>query len=372
MRILHLRVANFYGGPERQIHLHAVTARERGLDVEVATFVEPGSPAAWTERIEQDGVPVHRLPVASAYDPRAVDRLRRLLRRRDADVFCTHEYRSSILAPMALRGTRAAWVAFSRGSTRDDRKVRAFQTLEAVVLRMARRVVAVSTAQGEKVRRTGVPRRRIDVVANAIDPARFADVPAVDLRARLGFEPESRICVAGGRFSAEKGQSLLVDAAWNAHKRLPTLRFVLFGDGPDLEAVRAKISALGLDGVVFCPGFETEMVGCLKGADLVVNPSYSEGLPNIVLEAMAVGVPVVATAVGGVPEVVRDGRTGYLVPAGDKAALAERIVRVVEDLNATERLRKEATALLRARYSFAAQCDALERVYGRARPSARS
>jgi glycosyltransferase involved in cell wall biosynthesis len=356
-------VANFYGGPERQIHGHALAAKDRAVDVTVGTFADGDDVPAWIARLSADGVRTRVLGVSSPYDPRAIRALRRVLRSERFDVLCTHDYRTTVIAALALRGTRTRWVAFSRGATWDDLKVRVYQGLESIVIRMASRVAAVSAAQAARLRRALVPRRKILPLRNAVDLARLAAVRPADLRSRFGFEAESVVGVSAGRFSAEKGQKVLVAALAEALREVPELRFVAFGDGPDLASVRARIQDLGLGGKVLCPGFEEDVLPSLRGADLVVNPSLSEGHPNVVLEALGLGRVVVATSVGGVPELVSDGRTGYLVAPGRPDALAEGIVRAVRERAASDRLAAAARDDLARRFSFAAQLGTLERLY---------
>ena len=162
----------------------------------------------------------------------------------------------------------------------------------------------------------------------AVQAERFeAPDPAYRERLRGWFTGSpGRIIGAAGRLSPEKGFADLVEAAALATHTDPTLRFILFGDGhlrPDLER---RIAAHGLQQQFVLAGFRTDLDRFLPHLDLLVLPSYTEGLPNIVLEAFAAGVPVVATAVGGTPEAVEDGGNGYLVPPGDPPALAQRIL----------------------------------------------
>ena len=137
----------------------------------------------------------------------------------------------------------------------------------------------------------------------------------------------------------------------------------MFGDGPDLGKIRSIIRDLGCEGKIICPGFEKNLIGCLKGADILVNPSLSEGLPNIVLEAMAVKVAVIATAVGGVPEIVLDGDTGYLVPAREVAQLAGCMARVAGDADARAKITAAAHEFVLKEYSFSGQFTRLVNVY---------
>lgn len=365
MNILHLRASDFYGGPERQLHLHAKRALGSPFQVTVASFLEQGRPPEFLQKISQDGVATHVFHVSSAYDPRAVGLIRAYLRANDVAVLCTHEYRTTVLGWLAVRHTPTRWVAFSRGYTQTNLKIHLFQTFDKLLIRRADQIVAVSNAQKARLQRLLIPGGRIGVVENAIDAAMLDGVRAVDLRARFGFPADAVVCVSGGRFSREKGQAVLVRATAAALARDSRLRVVMFGDGPDLEAVRASIARLGLQDRVLCPGFEREILACVKGADILVNPSLSEGLPNIVLEAMALGTAVVATAVGGVPEIVEHARTGWLVPASAPDALAEALLAAASDSARRGEVAAAARRFVEAECTFASQFEKLAAIYRR-------
>jgi glycosyltransferase involved in cell wall biosynthesis len=334
------------------------------FDVRIATFVAPAERPEWADVLRADGVPVHAFPVRSPYDASAVRALRDHLRREAVDVVCSHDYRTSVLVFLAVRGTRARWVAFSRGVTRENLKVRAFHAASTALLRAADAVVAVSAGEAARLRRARIPARKIAVVHNAVPLAAFDAVEARDLRAENGFRSEDVVCVAVGRFSPEKGQDLLVSAAAEALPRVPALRFLIYGDGPDLARVRSRVAALGLADRVRCPGHVRDAVARIKGADLLVHPSLSEGLPNAILEAMAVGTPVVATAVGGVPELVRADVTGVAVPprAADLAKALEWGATHRADL---DRMAAAAREHLARAFTFERQATLLQDVYAR-------
>jgi glycosyltransferase involved in cell wall biosynthesis len=257
---------------------------------------------------------------------------------------CTHDYRTHLIGWLAAGRRKTKWLAFSRGWTRESVKMRLYHTIDKVILRFADHIVAVSEAQRRRLTRLLIPEGNISVVHNAIEPQQFESIEKIDLHLKFGFASDTLVYVSAGRFSREKGQTCLVKAAVAAIMQNPRLRIVLFGDGPDLEKVRHMVTAFGYEDKIRCPGFEKNMLGCIKGADAVVNPSLSEGLPNVVLEAMALGVPVVATDVGGVPEIIIDKETGYLVPPENPRALAEALLYVGRH---TEQTRKVAESALR-------------------------
>jgi sugar transferase (PEP-CTERM/EpsH1 system associated) len=185
--------------------------------------------------------------------------------------------------------------------------------------------------------RVGVPSRRITQIYNGVDTARFSPL---DVRADLpgapeGFiTPQSVVIGTVGRLQPVKNQAMLLDATaqlLRQHEALrPRLRLVLVGDGPLQGALHEQVAALGLQDVVWLAGSSSRVVEFLHGFDAFVLPSLNEGISNTVLEAMACGLPVLATAVGGNVEIVRDGVVGQLLPSRDVQALAAAMLALLE------------------------------------------
>jgi glycosyltransferase involved in cell wall biosynthesis len=252
-------------------------------------------------------------------------------------------------------------VAVSRGWTGETRKVKLYEWLDRRHLRLMDRVVCVSEGQAEKVRNwCGVPVERMSVIRNSARLGAFEKAdPAARERLRGFFAGEvSHVVLAAGRFSPEKGFGVLVDAAASICLANPRAGVVLFGEGPLRGELERRVSQLDLAGRVVLPGFRTDLDSLIGGADVVVLPSYTEGLPNVALEASAAGAPVVATAVGGNPEVVAEGETGYLVPSGDPARLAARVNDLLRDPAARARLGAAGRRRMRELFTFDAQAKA--------------
>ena len=207
--------------------------------------------------------------------------------------------------------------------------------LRTRALLRARRVVVPSHYLAAFARAWGVPDGRLAVVPNATPLAERPDVP---------LDPSTLVFV--GRLTAQKSLETAIDALG----AVPTLRLVVVGEGPARPALERRARAAGLDGrVVFAgPAARDEVLRQLAGAYAAVLPSSWENLPHAVVEALAVGTPVVATAVGGVPEVVRDGENGLLVPPGSPEALGEALRRLVEEPGLRDRLAAAAPASVAA------------------------
>jgi glycosyltransferase involved in cell wall biosynthesis len=256
-------------------------------------------------------------------------------------------------------------IAVSRGWTGECFKVRLYERLDRLCLRWMDRVVCVSEAQAVRVRCAGVRPQRVRVIPNAVDPERFAD-PEAHYRTKLlryFRQPRTRIVGAAGRLSPEKGFDVLVAAAARVVQADPSVGFVLFGEGPERANLLRRINAAGLTGSFVLSGFRADLDRFMPFFDLLTLPSFTEGMPNVVLEAFAAGVPVVASAVGGTPEVVEDGQSGFLVPPGRPEALAARIT---EALASEDRLRDmglHGRQRVLDEFSFAAQAERYRRLF---------
>jgi glycosyltransferase involved in cell wall biosynthesis len=195
-----------------------------------------------------------------------------------------------------------------------------------------------------------------------VDPARFAPGPAdARLGDSLGLDPAVPVVGYFGRLERGKGVDVLVDAAARLHDKLPATAFLFVGEGPLRETLTARAAAAGLPARF--AGQRDDVAALLRWCAVVVLPSRQEAFGRILIEAMAVGVPVVATAVGGIPEVCVDGVTGLLVPPEDPDALAVAIALTLTDQAATAARVAAATADVHARFALAAHAARVEAVY---------
>lgn len=212
----------------------------------------------------------------------------------------------------------------------------------------------------------GRPSERI---YNAVDLDRFEPAKAnraavrQEVRVELGLPPDC--CVAGsyGRMVRLKGYHDLLDAAAVAMGSVPELRLLLAGDGPERAALERQAQSLGIAGRVVFAGFRRDVERLLQAMDLFVSPSYIEGLPTSVLEAMAAGVPVVATCIPGNAELIRHGISGVLTPVGDPRVLAQAIVATATGATCAQEMAAHAQASVRTTFSIAPVARAYEALY---------
>jgi len=194
-------------------------------------------------------------------------------------------------------------------------------TMGRYILRASDAVTAVSAAVAEHGGQVSGAKRRIQVIPNGVDTVVF----------QPGQVPEKPEIIFVGRLVPNKGPLTMVRAAARVNRRYPEARFTLVGDGPQRQRLEREAARLGIAGAVRFTGVRDDVPEMLRQATVFVRPSTLEGLPLTILEAMACGLPVVATPVGGTPEVVRDGDQGLLIPVDDEAALAAAILKLLDD-----------------------------------------
>jgi glycosyltransferase involved in cell wall biosynthesis len=369
MNIVHLTASTFHGGPERQMLGLAHHLPEIDQSV-FLSFAEGGRCRQFLSTARHHGFEA----VGLTHDwPRAWSAVREIaghLERIGADVLCCHGYKANMLGRMAARRQKIPVVAVARGWTGESFKVRMYERLDRWHLRCMDHVVCVSEAQATRVRRAGVRADRISVIYNAIDPMRFHE-PDARYRAKLlryFRQPRTHIIGAAGRLSPEKGFDVLVSAAERVLRDHPSAGFVLFGEGPQRARLQQQINAAGLGQHFILTAFRGDLDRFLPHFDLLVLPSHTEGMPNVVLEAFGAGVPVVATAVGGTPEVIEDGISGYLVPAGDAATMAERIGEALDNADNLPDMGRSGRLCVQEKFGFVTQAELYRDLFDQLRP----
>ncbi len=289
----------------------------------------------------QAGLDAELLPCRGRADPRTGRALARLVRRHDVALVHGHGYKPDVIMrltplPRATRRVATCHTWYSHSP-----RLAAYEWLDKRALRGFDHVAVVSPALLDEVRRAGVPRRRSSLVLNGVDaPSPPPPGATGRLRRELDLEPDRPLVLRLCRLDPDKRIGLLL-RSWpsvlaRAGASARPARLVA-GDGARGPALRARVRALDLERDVRLVGFRSDADILLAAADLMVISSDAEGLPLALLEAMAAGLPVVATAVGAIPAVLRDGRDALLVPPGDPRALARAITAAIRDPAASAR-----------------------------------
>ncbi|MBL8604384.1 MAG: glycosyltransferase [Myxococcales bacterium] len=345
-------------GPARGL-IHLGRALPPSVRLHVAILRGRGAgPVPPLDTLSGGALTVHTLDELGPFDPTLFVRAARLARELKARVLQSHSYKPHLLALATSKVLQIPWVGHHHGWTAENPKVKRYHQLDAWSLPKARRVVAVAQSAADIVAREGVTPGNIVVIANAVDARDLqSSLDREAARAALGLSPEAYVGVVIGRLSHEKGQDVALDALAEARQQGAAVTLAFAGDGPDREALEALARARGLTDAVHFLGHQREVGRVYAAADLLVLPSRSEAMPNVLLEAMTLGVPVVSTRVGGVPEVARDGVDALIVPSEDPSALAAAIVATVRDPEARARRVAEAKAVTHARHDPARRAE---------------
>jgi glycosyltransferase involved in cell wall biosynthesis len=331
--VMHLVSTNFYGGPEKLIlgHLECLRdARDNRYEGMLASYLERGNPNETLEKARMGGVKCFGISMSGPLDMRTLWTLKTLLCHERVDLLCTHGYKSTLMGWWTRQKAGIPVVAFSHGYTAENKKVALYEWLERQVLGRLDGVIFVSEGQRRRLESFGIRSRKSWIVRNAISVKYMRDEwlgpnKGNIVRRRLGVPEGAAVVVSVGRLSPEKGHRFLVEAIARMHGYEIDTHFVFCGDGPCQRELEIQCKRLGISNVCHFVGFRRDMGEIYQAMDLLVLPSLTEGLPTVILEAFAAAKPVVATAVGGVPEVVEDGVNGILVPPGRSDVLAEAI-----------------------------------------------
>jgi L-malate glycosyltransferase len=368
-RILHVIDHLGSGGAQEAVCQLVKYARKEHFRAEVVTLHGHGH---YWEVLRSWGVPVSTLVpqgFVRAAIPLMFVRLCRLLSRQRYDVVHTHLIGANVLA-----APLAAWyrvpVRFTHDQTNDDVRQRSFihRGLDYLANRLNHHIIAVSSSiRTFLCQQEGLPADKISVIYNSVDLERFAprNAPGArqEGRSRYNLPPEALIVGGVGRLHYQKNFSLFLEVAAEVCAREPRAFFVIAGEGPERAALEEKSRRLGLASRVRFLGFVKDMPELYQCLDLLLLTSHFEGTPLTVLEAMAMGVPVVASRVDGVTEVLEDGRDGLQVPPGRRDLFVEAVCRVLADPVLRQGLARAGQEKARRQFSAEAMVRRVEDLY---------
>jgi glycosyltransferase involved in cell wall biosynthesis len=233
-----------------------------------------------------------------------------------------------------------------------------------VTARWCQRIIAVSEHTADVIVRVeGIEAEKVVVIPNGVDLHRFAPRNVRVARARWGVKEGTFVVASIGRLSKEKGHRYLLQALAAARTAIPSMVCLIAGDGPLRQKLETEAHTLGLEETCRFLGDVPEIETVFAAADVTVLPSVFEGMPNAVLEAMAMGCPVIATAVGGSAELVRHGETGFLVPPADTTALAGALVDLAGSVQRRTRMRARSREIAEACHGIKQMIRSVESLY---------
>lgn len=364
MRILHISSARAFGGGERHLADLAKALARRGHEVYAA--LAPASPLHQKlAALPRENILTLRL--RNALDLSSALELKRLVRDHQIEIVHAHMARDYTLASYATRGAHRARFIITRHVLFPLNK------LHTLTLSHVARVIAVSDSVARALRAQRlVPAHKISVVRNGIALERFDDAGRNFRREEfcmnLGIAPERRLIGTVGEIKRLKGQEDFVRAASLVARRYDDVDFIIVGQdnsrtGEHLARLKQLIAELEMDSRVHLIGQTDDVAPLLPALDLFASASHMESFGLAIVEAMACGVAVIATATEGAREIITDGETGALVPIGDAQAMATVIIKLLEDTNKRNRIAARASETAREHFNLDRMVDATEQIY---------
>jgi glycosyltransferase involved in cell wall biosynthesis len=359
VRILHIHKLTGVSGSEGHLLALLPALRERGADARVLGPDVAGSDAPrFYERLEALEIPYSRLRSGPDLSPRLARDVVRAVRAEGPDLLHTHLVHGDVYGSLAARVTRTPFVSTRHN---DDRYLLGpFRYVDRAFARGARRLIAISDAVRIFLEQAGHDPRKLTTIRYGLDELpRSASVPTPE---QAGIPADAPLAIAVGRLIAQKDQSTLLRAFARVHERLPEARLAILGSGPLEAETRARVQELALGEAVVLPG-RSEIRDWLRRADVFVHTSRWEGFGIVLLEAMLAGLPVVATRVSAVPEVVVPGETGALVEAGDVGGVARELLELLGNPERARELGAAGRRRAQTEFSVAAMADRTLDVY---------
>lgn len=369
-----LEVRNTYkwgGGPDKTILLSAEQHDKSRVEVVVAYIRDVRDKEFQIgEKARAKGLTFYEVEERGKFDPRVLRALRDIVVKHRINVIHSHDYKSDLMAyivgrwmcphPVRLLSTAHAWVLIGL-------KGELYRRLDLMIMRRLDQLIAVSHATKAEMVAGGVPDGLVHVVHNAIDTVAWAPERGSDsFRTELGLNGAFPVVGYVGRINKEKDLDSWLRAAALVAAKHPKARFVLVGDGRG-DNTQAELESLadtlGIRGNVIFPGYRSSLQSVYAAFDIFMLSSRREGLPNCILEAMAMGLPVVTTDVAGAKELVKDQETGYVLPQGDVSGLGAALLRLVDDASLRTRFRLAGRKRIEDEFSFARRLRRVEDLY---------
>lgn len=368
IRILELRsVFGTGGGPEKTILLGTARSDPARFAITVC-YIRDERDTVFGIDQKAAGLPIDYVELRERHslDVGIWRQLRQLVRERQIDIVHAHEYKTDLLAWLLGRFERVIPLSTAHGWTgHSSRETRFYYPLDKRLLARFPKVIAVSSEIRRELIRCGATPSNVVTVLNGIDHERFRRDPARRSVMRRSLALSDEMCVLGsvGRLEPQKRFDLLIEAAARVRDRVPQVTLLIAGAGSRLDELRGVVARLGASDWVRLLGHRDDVVDLHHAFDVYVQSSDYEGTPNSVLEAMALGTPVVATDVGGTAELIRDRIDGLIVPPGDLQALTGAIEDVATAPELAAAFARSARARTETTLSFGTRMASVEAIY---------
>lgn len=346
MKILHINTERTWRGGEQQTFNLLMGLKRRNISSHL--LCQTDSPMA--EKAEEIGIKTFPISMHGEVDPLACFRIRTLINRFRYDILHSHTSHAHTLAFFSSIGTHVNRLVTRRVDFSIFRH--SFMKLSGIKYRyMADFYIAISHNIKDVLVNDGIPSGRIFVVHSGINPNRFDDVAKDYLIDEFNIKSSEQVVINVAHLAGHKGQEYLVKATPLVLAKIPTARFFIVGGGELMDELQTLAASMGLKQELIFTGFRRDVGAFYQIADLFVMSSVQEGLGTAVLDALALGKPVVAAHSGGIPEIIHDGETGRLVAPANPVALAEGIIEMLNHTDRAKQMAIQGRAMVRQKFS---------------------
>lgn len=331
MKILQVIGGGEKGGSRSHIVELCKGLAQAGHTTEIICFMEDAVAASARE----ENIPLVVIPMKNIFDLRAVEKLKDYIRERQPDLVHTHGVRANFIGRLGGKAAGVPVVTTVHSSIYQDYstplKKLLYHRIEKLTRKYTYRFIAVAGSLKKELEGDGISGEKIDVVYNGISPDFVKEIQGPSLKEELGVPEETPVIITIGRMEPVKNQEMFLKVCAFLKERGRAFHGVIVGDGPLSGSLKSSAATLGLEGRVSFLGFRKDIFRLLSGSDIFLLTSRMEGLPITLLEAMAAGIPVLVTNVGGMPEVMRLAKNGWTFEEGNVKECGEKVTVLLEN-----------------------------------------
>lgn len=363
--ILDLRDSPWVDGPGRTVLETASRINKQKYKIIIGTFNGGKNGNQYIESAKERGLEIAVVDDNGSFDIGAVAKIKKLIRKYNVDILHTHEFRSNLFGVLAARQKRIPIVTTVHGWIVNSKKDLLYSFADKILLSFFDSVVTVSNKHSDFLnKRYFVPKRKLLTVHNTLEVGSYKVLRGdKEFKSSLGLKGSDILIANIGRLSPEKGQDIFLRAAKNILAKHDNVYFTLIGIGPDQSRLEEMVDCLGIAENVIFSGYQKNMNSVYNGLDLVVQSSYTEGMPNVVLEALLLEVPVIATDVGGTAEIMTNMCEGLLIPPKSLEILERSILQFLENPEELIQMARKGRERILQDFNSDGRVEKLEKLY---------
>jgi glycosyltransferase involved in cell wall biosynthesis len=365
--MLHLRVvAGTGGGPEKTILNSPRFIKPFGYDAHVAYLCPPGDPVreSLMERASKADCPLTIIDDNGPLDMRTLQQVMRLCRSLNVQLLQAHDYKSNVIGLLARRFRRMAMSTMLHGWTNMSGRMPLYKRIDQFSLRFFQALICVSSDLAEECRNLRIPERKIHLVHNGIDTQFFCrELERQTAKQQVSARPDRVLLGSVGRLSPEKGLIALIQTTKTLQGMGHPIDLAIAGDGPQRPELESLVKNLGMSDSVRLFGQVKDLKPLYQAMDCFVLNSIREGLPNVLLEAMALETPVISTAIAGIPDLITDGVHGRLISADSNSELQQAILAFLGEPDRNQSMMDNARRRIEEEFSFEHRMRKITAIY---------